>query len=136
MHTAETQKRFVELRSQGWSFLRIAAEIGVAKSTLVEWSRKFRFELNNLRALELDELHHRLLGTHEARLSTLAAQLASVEAELAKRDISQLPTSRLFALADSLRRQLARETGAARFVSPVKSIPTDELVDQVQEWKP
>jgi hypothetical protein len=24
-------------------------ELGVAKSTLVEWSRKFRFEINNLR---------------------------------------------------------------------------------------
>jgi hypothetical protein len=50
MKDQETVQKFIELRAQGWSFVRIAAELGVAKSTLTEWSRKFRFEINNRRA--------------------------------------------------------------------------------------
>ena len=47
MKDQETVNKFVELRSQGCSFTRIATELGVAKSTLTEWSRKFRFEIHN-----------------------------------------------------------------------------------------
>jgi hypothetical protein len=136
MHTAETQQQFIEHRAQGWSFVRIATELGVAKSTLIEWSRKFRFEINNLRAIEIDDLHQRLLGTHQDRMSALANELDRVETELRQRDLAKVSTSRLYSLADSLRRQLARESAAVRFVTPVNSIPSNELIEQVQEWNP
>ena len=51
MKDQETVNKFTELRAQGWSFARIATELGVAKSTLTEWSRKFRFEIFSLRFL-------------------------------------------------------------------------------------
>jgi len=136
MHTPETQKKFVELRAREWTYDRIAAELGVAKSTLVEWSRKFRFEINNRLALEVDELRHRVLGPRQARVNALVQKLARVEEELRKRDLSQVPTARLYALADSLRRQVERETSAMNFISPVQDIPHDEYVEQVQVWKP
>jgi hypothetical protein len=56
MKDQETVQKFIELRAQGWSFVRIAAELSVAKSTPTEWSRKFRFEIHNCRALVLDDL--------------------------------------------------------------------------------
>jgi hypothetical protein len=56
MKDQETVQKFIELRSEGWSFVRIASELGVAKSTLTEWSRKFCFEIQNRRALVLDDL--------------------------------------------------------------------------------
>src|SRR5512142_2912252 len=99
MHTPETHQKFIERRAQGWSYVRIAAELGVAKSTLVEWSRKFRFEINNRRALELDDLQARILGSVESRVAGLSQKLASVEAELAKRDLASVPTSQLYGLA-------------------------------------
>jgi hypothetical protein len=136
MHTSETQQKFIERRAQGWSFVRIATELGVAKSTLIEWSRKFRFDIDNLRAIELDDLRQRCLGTHQTRVSALADQLAKVEAELRQRDLAKVPTARLYSLAAALRRELARETEAVSFVSPVNAIPADELVKQVQQWHP
>ena len=72
MKDQETVQKFVELRAQGWSFVRIAAELGVAKSTLTEWSRKFRFEINNRRAVALDDLQDRVLGTVQSRVAGLA----------------------------------------------------------------
>ena len=136
MHTQETQQKFIERRAQGWSFVRIAAELGIAKSTLTEWSRKFRFEIQNRRALELDDLQDRVLGTVESRVAGWAETLARVEQELRKRDLAQVPTTNLYSLAASLRRQIERETGAIRFVTPVKDIPGEEYVEQIQEWKP
>ena len=132
----ETVQKFIELRAQGWSFVRIAAELGVAKSTLTEWSRKFRFEIHNRRALVLDDLQDRVLGTVQSRLAGLAEKLGKVENELRQRGLAEVSTPQLYAMSASLRRQIERETGPIRFVTPTKAIPNEEYVDEIQEWKP
>jgi hypothetical protein len=136
MHTPETRQKFVERRAQGWSYARIGTELGVAKSTLVEWSRQLRFELQNRRALELDDLQERLLGPRQHRAAQLAQKLSRVEDELSRRDLAGVSTARLFTLADALRRQIERETSGLPFVTPVKDIPAEEYVEEVQEWQP
>ena len=136
MHDLQTQQRFVQLRAQGWSFIRIAKELSVAKQTLVTWSRKFQYEIHNLRAIELEGLQEQLLSTRESRARILTDQLRKVEGELAKRNVADLSTSRLFALAESLRRQVITETGAIQFSVPIREIPNDEYCEQAQDWKP
>lgn len=136
MHTPETRQKFVERRAQGWSLIRIASELGVARSTLIEWSRQLRFEIQNQLAIELDDLRNRLLGHRQARASGLAEKLARVEDELHKRDLASLSTHRLFSLSLALRREIERETGDVPFITPVKDIPEAEYIEQVQEWKP
>ena len=136
MHDVQVQQRFVQLRSQGWSFARIATELNVSKQTLITWSRKFQFEIQNARTIELEALQDQLISTRELRARKLAEQLQEVEAELAKRDLSEVPTGRLYSLADSLRRQILRETGQVRFTSPIREIPDDEYCEQVQDWAP
>jgi transcriptional regulator with XRE-family HTH domain len=135
MHTPETQQKFVERRAQGWTYARIASELGVAKSTLIEWSRKFRFDLQNRCVLELDELRDRVLGSRQTRVGRLTERLSRIEAELAKRTLADVSTGRLFALAELLRRQIERETADLFFVSPVKHIPAEEYVEEIQQWK-
>ncbi len=136
MHSHDTQQKFIELRAHGMSFTRIASELSVAKSTLTEWSRKFRFEIQNRRALELDDLHCRVLGTVQTRVNALCEKLSRVEAELRQRDLAKVSTPQLFSMANALRRQLEREAGIVRLATPVKDIPNEEYVDQVQEWNP
>ena len=135
MHTQETQQKFIERLSQGWTYTRISSELGVAKSTLVEWSRKFRFEINNRRTLEADELRSRIFGPLQHRVAVLSERMAKVEEEIRKRDLATVSTARLYSLADSLRRQIEGAIGDTRFVSPVKEIPDEEFVEQVQEWQ-
>lgn len=136
MHTPETRQKFVERRAQGWSFVRIAAELGVAKSTLVEWSRQLRFEIQNQTAIELDDLKNRILGHRQARVDVLAEKLAAVEAELRQRDLASVSTQGLYALSGSLQRQIESVIGDLSFVSPVKDIPDTEYVEEVQQWQP
>jgi hypothetical protein len=136
MKDQETMQRFIELRSHGWSFARIAAELNVSKPTLIAWSRKFQFDIQNQRAIELEALRDEVISTCEARARALGEQLRQVEAELAKRSVADLPTARLYSLADSLRRQIMRETGPMQFSTPVDKIPNDDYVSQAQDWKP
>ena len=136
MHSPETRQKFVERRAQGWSLTRIATELDVARSTLIEWSRQLRFQLQNQTAIELDDLQHRLLGPRQHRAQQAAEKLAAVENELRKRDLGSLSTVQLFHLAAALRRQIQQETDGIEFVVPVKDIPNDEYIEEVQEWKP
>ena len=136
MHTQETQQKFIERRARGLSFSTLASELGVAKSTLVEWSRKFRFEIHNRRALELDDIQDRVLGNVQFRVGVLVEKLSRVEEELRKRDLTRIPTAQLYTLSAALRRQIERETGVIRFVAPVKDISDEEYIEQVQEWQP
>lgn len=135
MHDQKVQQQFIELRVQGHSYARIAEELKVSKRTLIEWGRKFRFEIHNARLVELEALCERYLASREEQVRQLGGQLAKVEAALAVRDIAELSTARLFALAESLRRQIQNATGAGTpFTAPVNAIPADEYHEDAQDW--
>jgi hypothetical protein len=134
MHDDKTVQRFIELRSQGWPFARIATELNVSKPTLINWSRKHQFPIHNLRAVELEALADKWLSSVSDRLNSLGEQLQKVEAELATRDITALSTPQLYAMARNLRRQIQQIAGPVQFTSPVREIPEDEYHDQVQDW--
>ena len=131
-----TVQRFIKLRVEGLSFSRIAAELNVSKPTLIAWSRKHRHEIENLRAVERENLVQQLLASSEERMKALAAKLRAAETELARRDLTTVSTGRLLTYVDSLRRQLHREAGPMQFVSAVDAIPEDEYADRIQVWKP
>src|SRR6188472_1454377 len=103
MHTPETVQRFIELRAQGWSYARLMTELNVTKPTLIAWSRKHQFDIQNLHAIELETLREKWLASTTERVDKLGVQLQSVEAELATRDLSTLSTPQLMTAARVLR---------------------------------
>jgi transcriptional regulator with XRE-family HTH domain len=135
MHDNETVQRFIERRAQGWTYARLMAELNVSKPTLIAWSRKHQFQIQNLKAIELEALREKWLASTAERVNALGDQLRKVEAELAKRDVSGLTTPQLHTLARTLRRQIEQATGPMRFTTPVSDIPSDEYHDQVQDWQ-
>ena len=54
MHDEKTVQRFIELRASGWTYARLMTELNTSKPTLINWSRKYQFEIQNLKAIELD----------------------------------------------------------------------------------
>jgi transcriptional regulator with XRE-family HTH domain len=135
MHDDKTVQRFVELRSQGWTFARIATELKVSKPTLINWSRKHQFQIQNLRAVELEALADQWLSSVSDRLNSLGEHLHKIEAELATRDVKDLSTTQLYSVARNLRRQIQQTAGPVQFTSPVGEIPDEEYHDQVEDWK-
>lgn len=135
VHDETTVQRFIELRASGWTYARLMTELNVSKPTLIGWSRKHQFQIQNLKAIELEALREKWLASTAVRVDALGVQLQKIEAELATREPAALSTPQLFALARSLRRQIEQATGPVQFVSPVSEIPTDEFHDQVQDWQ-
>jgi transcriptional regulator len=98
MEVVETKKRFIELRAKGWSFDKIAKELGKAKQTLIDWSKELQDEIANRKALELEALYETYYLQRENRLQTFGAMLAKIKAEVEKRDLSDVPTDKLLEL--------------------------------------
>lgn len=134
MHDLDTQKQFVLLRSQGKSYDRIAAELNVSRQTLINWSRKFRFEIQNLQAIERESLQQTVLTARDVHARALGEQLKQVEAELQKRSVADLTTAGLLTLASRLRREIRTEIGPLQFAVPISEIPNAEYHELVQEW--
>src|SRR3954471_16487743 len=115
------QTKFIELRAKGLSLTQIATELNVCKRTLVNWGHKLQAELQEEHGLEQEAFREQLIGFREERLRRQGELLARVEAELEKRSLADLSTARLFTIAESLRRQILKETS-----SKLPSLPAVE----------
>ena len=100
MKDQETVQRFIELRAQGWTYERLMTELNVTKPTLIAWSRKHQFEIQNLKAMELETLANKWLASVSARVGAWGQQLLRVETELARRDLTALSTPQLLAAVE------------------------------------
>ena len=99
METSNIKERFIELRAQGYSFDRIAKELGKAKQTLIDWSKDLQEEIANRKALELEALYEKYYLLKENRLQTFGAMLTKIKAEVERRDLSDVPTDKLLAVS-------------------------------------
>jgi len=135
MTDQETIARFIFRRSQGWSFNRLQAELNVSKPTLIKWSRQHQFAIANLRATETEALAERVFRQRHERWEVLARQLKKLEDEIEKRDLEEIPASRLHAIAAALRAEINREMGHIHFSEGTKTIPAEECVYDRHEWE-
>ena len=125
MFDKETEDQFILLRSQGMTFNDIADKLNVSRSTLMNWSRKLHFEIANQRAMNLEQLQQKYLKTCADQINALGERLRAVEAELQKRDLADLSTASLIALADNLRKQILNRT-EIKFALPVDTFDPPE----------
>jgi hypothetical protein len=135
MHSQETVQRFIELRARGWTYARLMVELNVTKPTLIAWSRKHQFEIQNLHAIELEALREKWLASTTDRVNALGEQLRRVETELARRDLAALSTPQLMSAARNLQRQIEQATGPLQFTVPLNDIPAEEQHEQVHDWR-
>jgi len=98
MKDQESKSKFVELRAKGWSFDRIANELEISKRILINWGKELELDIRNLKAIELESLQERFYMRKAQRIELFGEKLQAVKSELDKRDLSQLPTDKLFDL--------------------------------------
>ena len=72
MQDEKTVQRFIELRAGGWTYARLMAELTVSKPTLIAWSRKFQYQIQNLKAIEMEALRERWLNSTATRVTAAA----------------------------------------------------------------
>lgn len=98
MELLKTKDKFIELRAQGYSFDKIAKELGKAKQTLIDWSKELQEEIANRRALELEALYEGYYLLKEAKIKKYGAILSKITTELENRDFKNVSTGRLLEL--------------------------------------
>lgn len=98
MENANVKQQFMELRAKGYSYEKIAKELKKAKQTLIDWGAELRYEIDNLKAVELEELYTKYFMLKENRLQTFGELLDKIKKEAVKRDLSDLPTEKLLEL--------------------------------------
>lgn len=123
----ETKERFIELRAKGWSFDKIAKEIGKAKQTLINWNKELEDEIANRKALELEALYEKHYLLKENRIETFGAMLTKIKKEVESRDLSDVPTDKLLDLFLKYNSQIKEE-----IVEPIYK-SSQELIEERQD---
>jgi transposase-like protein len=98
MGREELKQRFVLMRAKGYSYARIAKELGVSKGTLTAWNTELEAEIANLRAMELEALQDEFFLLKEGRIRLIGEQLKAIQTEIGKRDLSKVNTDKLLEL--------------------------------------
>ena len=129
MELLDTKQKFIELRAKGWSFDKIAKELGKAKQTLIDWSKNFQEEIANLKALELEALYEKYYLLKEDRLKTFGDTLLKLKKEISTRDLSEIPTDKLLELLLKFDTQVKEE-----IVEPVFK-DSQEIAEESTERK-
>jgi hypothetical protein len=80
-------------------------------------------------------LAEQCFASRKERWEQIGRDLRRVEQELAKRDLSDIPTARLLTQAARLRAEASREAGDLRFSTSVRSIPNEEYFEDVLDWQ-
>ena len=117
MELTETKEKFIELRAKGWSFDRIAKELGKAKQTLIDWSKELQDEIANVKASELEALYEKYYLLKENRLQTFGEMLTKIKTEVEGRDLSDVPTDKLLDLLLKYSNQIKEEVVEPKFKS-------------------
>jgi transcriptional regulator with XRE-family HTH domain len=129
MEAIETKEKFIELRAKGWSFDRIAKELGRAKQTLIDWSKDLQEEIANRKALELEALYETYYLQRESRLQMFGAMLTKIKEEVESRDLSDVPTDKLLELFLKYNNQIREE-----IVEPIYK-SSQELTEEKEDRK-
>lgn len=135
----EEKERFIELRAKGWSFDKIAKEIGKAKQTLINWSKELQDEIANRKALELEALYEKYYLLKEYRIETFGAMLTKIKKEVESRDLSDVPTDKLLDLFLKYDSQIKEEIIEPIYKSSeeIKEAQLDkELLNELTNMKP
>jgi Mg/Co/Ni transporter MgtE len=139
MELVDTKQRFIELRAQGWSFDKIAKELGKAKQTLIDWSKDLQDEIANLKALELETLYESYYLLKENRIQTFGGLLNKMKDEVLSRNLSEVPTDKLLELLLKYNTQIKEE-----IIEPIYKTSTEiaeermdkELLEDLTAIKP
>lgn len=98
MTEAEKKAKFINMRSEGQSYTKIAAALDISKSTCSRWSKELKAETDKREAETLEELYKAYGATREARLKAIGETLQRIEKALAEKDYNEISLDRLLSL--------------------------------------
>ena len=111
MHSTETINQFLNLRSHGWSFARLADHLHVSKPTLLDWSHKHQSQLQAMKADQARSAQAAVQASCELRLEHLTLFHTTLRQEIIKRTLHTLSDEELQTMADAIEHQIEKLSG-------------------------
>lgn len=125
MKDMATKEQFIELRARGYSFDKIASEIGVSKPTLIKWHGEFEKEIVNLRYIQVEGLLEKHGLIKQKKIEAFAEMLERTLEELRTRDLSEVPVKQLVEISKMIEVRLEKEMEGLVYTGE-----EDNLLDQ------
>jgi transposase len=86
VYPPETHAKFIELRAKGRSQRKAAEELGIHRSTALEWDHQYRGEIEDLRRYEMEALQENLLPSYAEEMAFLSEELKCINGTLKGRN--------------------------------------------------
>lgn len=92
---AEEKIKFIELRGQGYSYRQIEKKLKISPATCTAWNEELKEAVVKYKAERLQELYNSYYMLREHRIKKLGETFKKIDAEINKRDFSDLATKEL-----------------------------------------
>lgn len=122
---AEVQEKFIQLRAEGLSYDKIAAELDISKTTALKLGHDFEEEIKRLQFIHLEAMAEQYKLVKTARIASIAKVLEQVDTSLQSADFDKLPADRLVLLKYKLVDRLLQELVIRCNVMTSMCAPTD-----------
>lgn len=133
MKDNETKEKFIELRAKGYSYDKIAKELSVSKPTLIDWSRDFENEIQNLKAIEVEALQEKYYLTKKAKIEFYGNKVKEIVKELEERDLKGVSTKDLLKLLLRYQEKLEKDYEPIKFKREV-GVSDILSLSETEEW--
>lgn len=127
------KENFIELRAKGLSYDKISEKLNVSKPTLIEWSKEFSIEINNLKAIELETIQEKYFMLKKQRIQDLGKILAKINKAIDERDLSSTNNDKLLELKIKYINELRKEFEPTLF--QYKKNQLEFEIESVEEWE-
>ena len=125
------------MRACGNTYKTISSELGIATRTLMNWSKELANDISNERAMELEGLNDRFMIGRQQQLQIAGSQLGKITQEMLKRDLSEVPTAKLFDMQQKLAKEVAAQVKDVAFIEETKTDglhKLDNMYKKVDKW--
>lgn len=112
----DKQKMFLQLRTTGLSFDKIAIELKTSKPTLIQWARLFKNELNDMKFQSLATLKEEYQYTVKAKFEQLLKHLTKINEAIENFDYSTATLKELQTVRNDIINQLERIEKQTSFI--------------------
>lgn len=107
MVTLDVKEEVIRLRAMDYSLDKIASTLSISKPTVIEITNEFSAEIDKARASHRNTITDDLAYTAQERSKLYRGLISKVHAEIISRDISAVPTERLFTILERTERSLS-----------------------------
>lgn len=98
MKTTDKKENFILLRAEGWSYAKIAKELGLSKGTCSKWEQNFAEQIKRAREERLADLYTLYRVGKEANIKKLGETIKRIDEALAQKDLTEIPADKLLKL--------------------------------------